>query len=98
LDRQERSSGAGPEFVVENGDGSSSMWTNNKMNAEVVATILNIAHEKGVIDRLCQPQRLLQMNLASDTRISNIITPFLKRKEESPSPELTPHHSHNDIL
>lgn len=89
---------SGSEFVIENGDGSVSVWANNQMTAEVVAKILNLAHEKGVIDRLCQPQRLLQMTLASEREISRVVTPFDERKEESPSPESTPHHSHNDIL
>lgn len=89
---------AGPEFVIENGDGSASVWANNQMTADVVAKILNLAHDKGVIDRLCLPQRLLQTTLASENDISRVVTPFHERKEESPSQESTPHHSHNDIL
>lgn len=89
---------ASQEFVIENRDGSVSVWANNQMTADVVAKILNLAHDKGVIDRLCQPQRLLQMTLASEKEISRVVTPFNKRKEESPSQESTPHHSHNDIL
>ena len=49
---------AGDEFAVENADGSVSLWANNAMNADVVARILNAAHKTGLIDRLCQPQRL----------------------------------------
>lgn len=86
------------EFVIENGDGSASVWANNQMTADVVARILNLAHDKGVIDRLCQPQRLMQMTLVSEKEISRVVTPFGERKEESPSQESTPHHSHNDIL
>ena len=89
---------ASQEFVIENGDGSASVWANNKMTADVIARILNLAHDKGVIDRLCQPQRLMQMTLASEKEISRVVTPFDERKEESPSQESTPHHSHNDIL
>lgn len=89
---------AGSEFVIENGDGSASVWANNKMTADVIARILNLAHDKGVIDRLCLPQRLMQMPLAYDKEVSKVVKPFDKRKEESPSQESTPHHSHNDIL
>lgn len=89
---------ASQEFVIENGDGSASVWANNQMTADVIARILNLAHDKGVIDRLCQPQRLLQMTLASEKEISRVVTPFNKRKEESPSQESTPHHSHNDTV
>ena len=89
---------AGSEFVIENGDGSASVWANNKMTADIVARILNAAHDKGVIDRLCQPQRLMQTTLASDREISRVVTPFDERKEESPSQESTPHHSHNDNI
>jgi hypothetical protein len=89
---------AGSEFVIENGDGSASVWANNKMTADVVARILNLAHDKGAIDRLCLPQRLLQTTLASEKEISRVIKPFDERKGESPSQETTPHHSHNDNL
>lgn len=89
---------SGSEFVIENGDGSVSVWANNQMTADVVAKILNLAHDKGVIDRLCQPQRLMQTTLASDREISRVVTPFDERKEESPSQESTPHHSHNDNI
>lgn len=67
---------AGSEFVIENGDRSASLWANNKMTADVVARILNAAHDKGVIDRLCQSQRLLQTPLASDKEISRVVKPF----------------------
>ena len=67
---------AGSEFVIENGDGSVSLWANNKMTAAVVARILNVAHDNGVIDRLCHTQRLLQLPLASDHEISKVVTPF----------------------
>ncbi len=62
--------------VIENGDGSDCIRVNNSMTADVVAKILNMAHEKGVIDRLCQPQRLLQTPLASDTEISRVVKPI----------------------
>lgn len=62
--------------VIENGDGSDCVRVNNSMTADVVAKILNMAHEKGVIDRLCQPQRLLQTPLASDTEISRVVKPI----------------------
>jgi hypothetical protein len=84
--------------VIENGDRTASVWVNNQMTADVVARILNLAHDKGVIDRLCLPQRLMQMTLASEKEISRVVTPFNKRKEESPSQESTPHHSHNDTV
>ena len=89
---------AGAEFVIENGDGSASVWANNKMTADVVARILNVAHDKRVIDRLCQPQKLLQTLLASEKEISRVVTPFEERKEESPSQESTPHHSQHDNI
>lgn len=67
---------AGSEFVIKNGDGSASLWANNKMTADVVVTLLNLAHDKGVLDRLCNPQRLLQTPLASDREISMVVKPF----------------------
>jgi hypothetical protein len=89
---------AGSDFVVENADGSASVWANTQMTADVVARILNAAHDKGVIDRLCHTQRLLQMSLAPTAAIDKIITPFDKRDGESPSLESTPHQSHNDNI
>ena len=89
---------AGSEFVIENGDGSASLWANCRMSADVVAGILNAAHKHGHVDRLCQPQRLLQTPLASEKEISRVVKPFEERKEESPSQESTPHHSHNDKI
>ena len=89
---------ASQEFVIENGDGSGSVWANNKMTADVIARILNAAHKSGHIDRLCQPQRLLQMPLAPSAEVDRVVKPFDKRNGESPSQESTPHHSHNDIL
>lgn len=52
--------------VVSNADGSDCVRTNTKMTAEVLVKILNVAHQHGHIDRLCQSQRLLQATLASD--------------------------------
>lgn len=90
---------AGAEFVVENGDGSVSLWANNKMTADVVAKILNIAHDKGVLARMCLPQRLLQSPLAPAAAISSVIKPFdVERDGESPVQEPTPHRSHNDRI
>lgn len=62
--------------VIENGDGSDCIRVNNSMTADVVAKILSIAHEKGVIDRMCQPQRLLQTPLAPQGEIDRVVTPF----------------------
>lgn len=67
---------AGSEFVIQNGDGSASVWVNNKMTADVVAKLMNAAHKSGHIEKMCQPQRLLQMPLAYDREISNVVTPF----------------------
>lgn len=67
---------AGSEFVIENEDGSVSLWGNTKMTSDVVARILNVAHDKGVIDRLCQPQRLLQTTLAPSKEVDNVVKPF----------------------
>jgi hypothetical protein len=62
--------------VIENGDGSDCIRVNNSMTADVVAKILNMAHEKGVIDRMCQPQRLLQTPLVPQGEIDRVVTPF----------------------
>ena len=62
--------------VIENGDGSDCIRVNNSMTADVVAKILNMAHEKGVIDRLCQPQWLLQTPLVPQGEIDRVVTPF----------------------
>lgn len=62
--------------VIENADGSDCIRVNNSMTADVVAKILNMAHEKGVIDRLCQPQRLLQTPLAPQGEVDRVVTPF----------------------
>lgn len=67
---------AGSEFVIENSDGSFSVWANCKMTADVIARILNAAHDKGVIDRLCNPQRLLQTPLAPDAEVDRVVKPF----------------------
>lgn len=64
------------EFVVENGDGSVSIWANNRMTADVIARILNAAHTSGVLDRLCKPQRLLQTPLAPSAEVDSVVTPF----------------------
>lgn len=62
--------------VIENGDGSDCIRVNNSMTADVVAKILNMAHEKGVIDRLCQPQRLLHTPLAPQGEIDRVVKPL----------------------
>jgi len=67
---------AGSEFVIVNGDGSVSLWANNKITADVVTRILNAAHDSGHLNRLCQPQRLLQSTLASSAEVDRVITPF----------------------
>lgn len=89
---------ASAEFAVENEDGSVSLWANNKMTADVVVRILNLAHEKGFLDRLCQPQRLLQSPLAPVAEIDSVIQPFPERKGEQPSTDTTPHHLTNDNI
>lgn len=89
---------SGPEFVIESSDGSVSLWANNRMTADVIVRILNMAHEKGVVDRLCQPQRLLQMPLASEDEICSLVTPFEEREEESIPARATPLHSNNDNI
>jgi hypothetical protein len=63
--------------VIANGDGSDCIRVNNPMTAEVVARILNLAHEKGVIDRMCQAQRLMQMPLVIQAEIDSVVTPYL---------------------
>ena len=45
------------QVAIENGDGSTCIWVNNKSSADVLAQILNLAHENGDIDRLCMPQQ-----------------------------------------
>jgi hypothetical protein len=67
---------ASSDSMIENGDGSVSLWTSNPMTADVVTRILNVAHSTGVIDRLCQPQRLLQMTSASLAEVDTVIIPF----------------------
>ena|SRR5579872_525796 len=70
------------DFSVENQDGSTSVWANSRMTADVLVKILNLTHKHGVIDRLCAPQRLLQMPLAPEEEINNVITPFEERDGE----------------
>ena len=67
---------AGSEFVIENGDGSSSVWANNKMTADVVAQILNAADKLGYVAKLVRSQLLLQSPLASDKEVDRVVTPF----------------------
>ena len=62
--------------VIENADGSDCIWVNNKMTADVVVRLLNAAHKSGHIDRLCQPQRLLQTVLAPQAEIDRVVKPF----------------------
>ena len=62
--------------VIENADGSDCIRVNNSMTADVVTRLLNAAHKSGHIDRMCQPQRLLQSPLASDKEISTVVSPF----------------------
>jgi hypothetical protein len=64
------------EFVVENGDGSVSVWANNKATAEVLAQILNMAHNCGAIERLCKRQMLQQMPSVPMAEIEAVIAPF----------------------
>jgi hypothetical protein len=64
------------EFVIENGDGSVSIWANNRMTADVIARILNAAHKSGFLDRLCSPQKLLQTPLAPSEEVDSVVTPF----------------------
>jgi len=67
---------ASAEFAIENADGSVSLWANNSMTAHVVIKILNALHKTGVIDRMCEQQRLLQSVLAPQAVIDSVVTPF----------------------
>lgn len=62
--------------VIENGDESDCIRVNNKMTADVVVRLLNAAHKSGHLDRMCQPQRLLQTPLAPEGEIDRVVTPF----------------------
>ncbi len=62
--------------VIENGDGSDCIRVNNSMTADVIVRLLNAAHKTGHIDRMCQPQRLLQTPLAPQGEIDRVVTPF----------------------
>lgn len=62
--------------VIENGDGSDCVRVNNSMTADVIVRLLNVAHKTGHIDRMCQPQRLLQTPLAPQAEIDRVVTPF----------------------
>jgi len=62
--------------VIENADGSDCVRVNNKMTADVVVRLLNAAHKSGHIDRMCQPQRLLQTPLAPQGDIDRVVKPF----------------------
>lgn len=46
------------------------------MTADVIVRLLNAAHKSGHIDRLCQPQRLLQTPLVPQGQIDSVVTPF----------------------
>ena len=64
------------EFVVENGDGSVSIWASNRATADVIAQILNAAHKSGYLDRLCKSQKLLQTILAPSEEVDRVVTPI----------------------
>jgi hypothetical protein len=52
----------GGKIEIVNGDGTASLWAIGESNAKIVARLLNLAHQHGVLDRVLLVNKTEQVN------------------------------------